>query len=926
MAGGTTQTVTIYINSNTTAAVQGFQNFNTTVRQTVGEVEEVGKSAKKTGQAFVGMSSHLMNLLSMFSVWRSYSIAKEQLTDLIKVSAEFEKLDFAMQRMVGTQAALANMPWIEQLGRATYGISNVEKAFMQLGAVGLKPTKEQMEGLTGYLLTIGRTGEHELGRVVDKLVQLGNLGNVGMDEGLRQIAKEIPFVIDALAAKLKVDPITLFLRDFKSKSVDFKTIVKAIYEYAEKYYRQGITDTAYLWDVMLLRLKSNVEAFRKEIGQAGFFQEIRKWLGGIMDEIDRLQTNGTLIKWANQISDALTDMFKKIGLGSFSVEQSGEKLVRFMNSLSDATPGIKGAASAVGGLASALNTIFTLFGQLPEWITGPAGWGILGKFLFGGQGAVILGGIGVLKELLDRIEKGAKEGKSGAIAASNDIGGNESAMPAETSMGNAWKGIRNLFVKTTNSAELVYLDHDGNLQVASSAAEAAEKNRQYGEWVGNQAVAHAEYAGEAYKKRLNEFLRASSTGAVENPASKGTGMTEGIMPLMNQIKAASNKLQTHLDAIGSAAAMAGKEGLERDLAHIQTMADKANEDLKIFKAASKEAASLEWAAEKYDSASKIINDYTKVEEKLVADLNALRSGKTEEWNKRDQEKWLRNLVDIRDIDQNVAVVMKAYGSYYTKAVELATDAQAQGLRGYSDAYEGQVLDVQRKLEKTNAEIDKWVPAEEARMQEIFEKLTKHGKNATPEALALYGWLREYMAQLPELSRAAKQSAAEGARAEQDIITTLGKAENEKKMQERYVQLMQLIGTTKELIGAERALDDIVTGTDWLKAGNLPKEQQLIAQIKAMKDWVSTMRASGNAIDGFRYGMWDLDRQMPTAFDTGIEAAKRLKQAFDDLGTGIAELVTEGTFDFNSFARSIIKDLMAMYIQMTITKPLFSWFT
>jgi lambda family phage tail tape measure protein len=71
-------------------------------------------------------------------------------------------------------------------------------------------------------------------------------------------------------------------------------------------------------------------------------------------------------------------------------------------------------------------------------------------------------------------------------------------------------------------------------------------------------------------------------------------------------------------------------------------------------------------------------------------------------------------------------------------------------------------------------------------------------------------------------------------------------------------------------------------------------------------------------------MWDLARQSPTMWDTGIEMAKRMRQAFDDLGGAIADLLTKGTFDFRQFANSIINDLIRMMVQATITRPLFNW--
>jgi hypothetical protein len=66
------------------------------------------------------------------------------------------------------------------------------------------------------------------------------------------ISQDLPFAMDALAKKLGTNPVNLFLRDFKAKSIDFHTIITAIFEFAEMYFKDNMTSTANFWDVLVL--------------------------------------------------------------------------------------------------------------------------------------------------------------------------------------------------------------------------------------------------------------------------------------------------------------------------------------------------------------------------------------------------------------------------------------------------------------------------------------------------------------------------------------------------------------------------------------------------------------------------------------------------------------------------------------------------
>ena len=508
MPSGTTNTVTIYVNSNTTAAVQGFQEFNTTVRQTATTVNE-------TSHATSGMNSNLRNMIELFSIWKGYRLGREQINDIIHITAEFEKLDFAMQRVVGSAGTAVNMPWIEELGRASFGIAAVEKGFVQLNAVGVKPTKDQMEGLVGYLMMMGHTGEQELTRVTSRLAQFAQLGNIGFDQGLRMISQELPFAIDALAKKMQVDPIELFLKDAKNKTLDFHTLINGILEYAADKYKENVSAMAQNWDVLMLRMKAGTESFRRDIGQAGFFGTVESWFGNLILEMDELQRRGTIKEWAKDISDSLTVMFQELGMKEMSVKNLGDKIVDFIATLANLAPTLKGITDAVKLLGGAMATVLAVYGQIPSFLQDAAGYGIVGGFLFGKNVGLMVAAITAASGLLDKMGYyGDKTPKTASAGMPNmDPGlafitqpGNP--LPLDLSQSGSGIGSDNLIFRK----HLIYPKVGGGFAMADNSGEAETRKIEFGVWSASQAAQADREAMQAYSDTLKAEMARDNTG------------------------------------------------------------------------------------------------------------------------------------------------------------------------------------------------------------------------------------------------------------------------------------------------------------------------------------------------------------------------------------------------------------------------------
>lgn len=922
MPNGTTNTVTIYINSNTTAAVQGFQQFSTTVKQTAQTINE-------TSSATSGMSSNLRNMIELFSIWKGYRLGREQINDIIHITAEFEKLDYALQRVVGSSTAATNMPWIDELGRASFGIAAVEKGFIQLQAVGIKPTQAQMEGLVGYLLMMGKTGEQELTRVTSRLAQFAQLGTIGFDQGLRMISQELPFAVDALAKKMNVNPIELFLKDAKAKTLDFHTLIDGILEYAAEKYKSNVNAMSQNWDVLMLRMKAGTESFRRDIGQSGFFGTVESWFGNLILEMDELQRRGTIKDWAKDISDSLSVMFETLGMRQVTVKNLGEKIVDLVKALSDLAPTLKGIIDGVKLLSSAMASILTVYGQMPSFLQEAAGYGIVGGFLFGKNVGLTVAAITAASGLLDKMGYyGKKDTKSDGLwdPSKADWSNTDSGLQSIVSPDHpipADQVLKLGGLDVLHKMHLIYPLIGGGFAVAMTAGEAEGKKKAYAAWAGAQAAQADREAMQTYVDSLKAQTTRDNIGG-NGASGENSSLPDGVLPYLADMTSNLNKMKTHVDSMIRASELAGKEGLDRDLAGIENKKREWKEDYDKAMAAATKAAEIMWGAGQYDRAKEIIENMQKQNDLFEAAMQKDINGKTAEWAKKNFEKYMKTLVDVRDIDQNVADIIKSINKYSSEANNLQAQLDVSLAKGTAAAtMDAQLLDAKREFDNTMARIDEWPQHVQKMVKEVEDKLTKFGKHPSQEALDTYNWLIQYATGVNAAADKARQAAYGTWQNTSNNIVAIGNAEEVKRVQDLIVKYSELTEDTKGLSGARLELINMTANLASLQAKS-SGEKDMIEQIRKVQEWTEKMHQAGDALSGFRYGMWDMARQSPTMWDTGIEMAKRMRQAFDDLGGAIADLFTKGTFDFRQFANSIINDLIRMMVQATITRPIFNF--
>lgn len=216
--------------------------------------------------------------------------------NVIKVSSEFEGFQASLETIEGSATkAKASMDWITQFAAKTpYELAGVTEAFIKLKTYGIDP-------MDGTLMTLGDTASAMKKPLLQAVEAYADA--TGMQfERLRDFG---------LRAEQKGDQVTF---KWTKNGKDLTKTVKKSGAEIQKFLKDHFGSTfngamlrqSKTWNGMLSNLSDGWNIFQKKIGDKGFFDRVKGYLGGLLDYLGELDANGTLDRWATSLSNGLT--------------------------------------------------------------------------------------------------------------------------------------------------------------------------------------------------------------------------------------------------------------------------------------------------------------------------------------------------------------------------------------------------------------------------------------------------------------------------------------------------------------------------------------------------------------------------------------------------------------------------------------------
>lgn len=213
--------------------------------------------------------------------------------EIISVGSTFEKLETTLTTIEGSSdKAKTSLAWVQDFAaRTPYDMNQVAESFVRLRAYGLDP-------MNGLLESIGNASS-AMGKGVMQGVEAVADAAQGENERLKEFG---------IRAKAEGDKMTYSWQEngqemSKTVKKSGSEIVKALMEIFGRF--DGAMEAqSKTWEGMTSNLGDTWTGFLKKISEAGYYEETKRRLRGVMDQIDKWERDGTIDKVAKAISDA----------------------------------------------------------------------------------------------------------------------------------------------------------------------------------------------------------------------------------------------------------------------------------------------------------------------------------------------------------------------------------------------------------------------------------------------------------------------------------------------------------------------------------------------------------------------------------------------------------------------------------------------
>ena len=222
---------------------------------------------------------------------------------VINTSAQIEGFQTALVTIEGSaEQASKSMDWIAEFGKTTpYDIAGVTDAFIKLKAYGIDPIANDA------LRTLGDTASamnKPLNQAVEAFADASTFEFERLKEfGIRatQAGEEVTFSWTKNGKQLS--------RVVKKNGEDVR---KFLLENMGERFSGAMIRQSKTWTGMMSNLGDSWTMFQKRIGDKGFFDTVKNYLGGVLDKVDELDANGTLDRWATNLSNTFEKGFGKV--------------------------------------------------------------------------------------------------------------------------------------------------------------------------------------------------------------------------------------------------------------------------------------------------------------------------------------------------------------------------------------------------------------------------------------------------------------------------------------------------------------------------------------------------------------------------------------------------------------------------------------
>lgn len=292
---------------------------------------------------------------------------------VINTTAQFESFQATLETVEGSsEKARASLDWISDFAKKTpFEVEELTRSFVKLRAYGMDPTNGLMEDLGNASSAMGKS-------LIDAVEMIAD-ASTGEFERLKE------FGIRAEQAGKKVTFSWTENGKTLTKTVNKTSdeITKFIRERFGARFSGAMLRQSKTWNGMMSNLSDSWTDFQRRIGEAGFFDAVKNQLGKVLDFISRLDADGSLDRWAKNMSAAFTWATDAIGNLAVRLGRHLGTIADIINNNKGAWEWLKWALVAIGFRLFPVASFFSVVAlALDDWLTYMRdGQSVIGDFI-----------------------------------------------------------------------------------------------------------------------------------------------------------------------------------------------------------------------------------------------------------------------------------------------------------------------------------------------------------------------------------------------------------------------------------------------------------------------------------------------------------------------------------------------------------------
>ena len=314
MLGGEIKVVMTLDNGQFTIATQ---RAGQTIKELRRSLDQTAVSTQRLEKHFTGIGGQFRSIIQTASMLRYafhdvHDVFMALPGSILKTSGEFERMTKLLSGMSkqSTQAArdaeaLSNVNFVFNLAQnAPFEVKALTDAFVKFKSAGLDPTNGSLKAVVDSVAKFGGSSE-TLHRASIAIQQMAGKGVISMEELRQQLGEAVPNAIEMMAQGSGMS-LQKFTKLVSTGAVEAKTSLNNMFAVMNFQNGGAAKDMMDTWSGMLSLLKTKFELFKKEAGDAKFFQAAKDELADIIALFD----NKAARSFALDLGEALTSLVR----------------------------------------------------------------------------------------------------------------------------------------------------------------------------------------------------------------------------------------------------------------------------------------------------------------------------------------------------------------------------------------------------------------------------------------------------------------------------------------------------------------------------------------------------------------------------------------------------------------------------------------